>query len=365
MTLAIVFTTMTVGGVGRVLCDLANGLVGPGLDVEFVLYKAIGPFLDGLDPRVRVVDLGVLRHPWSLFAFPPLTRYLRRRRPDVVLSAVSGPNVAVLLANRLARSDSKSIITYHSSVGSETISWPLRRLQDRLYRDADRVVAVSGGAADELARSTGLARQDIEVIYNPVDIGRIEALAREPVTDTDWFEPGRPPVIVAAGRYACQKDFEGLVRAFAQVRGRLEARLVILGDGPARPAIEKLTAGLGVAGDVLLAGFTANPYKYFGRAAVFALSSRFEGLPTVVIEALACGCPVVSTDCPHGPREILEDGRWGRLVPVGDPAALAAAITETLAASPRADELKTRAAFFRQDRAVQRYRELIAGLVNG
>ena len=365
MKLSVVFTTMAVGGVGKVFADLANGLVERGLDVDFVLYKAEGPMLDDLDEKINVVDLDVLVHPWSLFAFPPLARYFRRRRPDVVLSAVSGPNVAVLLALGLMRMKSKAIVTYHSSVGSETISWLLRKLQNRLYRRADRVVAVSAGAADELAASAGLARSDIEVVYNPLDIERIDASSREKPEETDLFETGAPPVVLAAGRLHPQKDFEALLIAFELVRRRRRARLVILGDGPSRPGLEALAGEKGLDEDVRFPGFVRNPYKYMHRSAVFVLSSRFEGLPTVLIEALACGCPVVSTDCPHGPREILENGRWGRLVPVGDVEALAAAIEQTLTAPPPGDELKARAGFFRKEQAVARYHGLMRSLVDG
>jgi glycosyltransferase involved in cell wall biosynthesis len=365
MRLSVVFTTMAVGGVGKVFSDLANGLVERGLDVDFVLYKAEGPMLDDLDRRINIVDLDVLVHPWSLFAFPPLARYFRRQRPDVVLSAVSGPNVAVLLALGLTRVKSKSIVTYHSSVGSETISWLLRRLQNRLYRRADRVVAVSGGAADELASAAGLPRSGIEVIYNPLDIERIAAASLEKPKVTDWFEAGAAPVVLAAGRLHPQKDFEALLRAFELVRRRRRTKLVILGDGPSRADLEALAAERGLGGDVRFPGFVRNPYQYMHRAAVFVLSSRFEGLPTVLIEALACGCPVVSTDCPHGPREILEGGRWGRLVPVGDVEALASAIEQTLAAPPSGDELKARAGFFRKEDAVARYHQLMRSLVDG
>lgn len=364
MKLSFVFTTMTIGGVGKVFCDLANGLVDKGVDIDFVLYKAAGPLLDDLDPRVNVVCLGVLRHPWSLFAFPPLLRYLGRRRPDVVLSAVSGPNVAVLLALALLRARSRAVVTYHASVGSESISGLLRRLQNRLYRRADRVVAVSEGVAHELADATAIPRHHIRVIPNPVDLERIAAAAREPVTENDWFEPGAPPVILGVGRLHPQKDFDKLLDAFALVRRKTRARLLVLGDGPSRQQLEVLAGTLGLSDDVSFPGFARNPYKYMARAAVFVLPSRFEGLPTVLIEALACGCPVVSTDCPHGPREILEDGRWGQLVPVGYVSGLEAAIEQALARPQPADELKARAQHYGQERAVRQYYDLVTGLGN-
>jgi glycosyltransferase involved in cell wall biosynthesis len=224
---------------------------------------------------------------------------------------------------------------------------------------------VSEGVAEELAGATGLDRRDIRVIPNPVDLRRIAAAAAEPVTETDWFEPGAPPVVLGVGRLHPQKDFDKLLKAFALVRRDVRARLLVLGDGPARQQLETLARDRGLDDDASFPGFARNPYKYLARAAVFVLPSRFEGLPTVLIEALACGCPVVSTDCPHGPREILEDGRWGRLVPVGDVDAMAAAIGQALAAPRPADELKARAQLYGQERAVRQYFDLVTSLGNG
>jgi glycosyltransferase involved in cell wall biosynthesis len=219
------------------------------------------------------------------------------------------------------------------------------------------VVAVSRGAADDLARTAALPRERIRVIYNPVITPAMEALARERVDDP-WFAPGQPPVILGVGRLNRQKDFATLVRAFAAVRQRREARLVILGEGDERAALERLIAELAVAQDVALPGFRTNAVAHMAHSAVFALSSAWEGLPTVLIEALAAGAAVVSTDCPSGPREILQDGRLGALVPVGDPAALAAAILDTLdrpaGASPR-----EALALFTMDAAVDHYLRLI------
>jgi glycosyltransferase involved in cell wall biosynthesis len=188
---------------------------------------------------------------------------------------------------------------------------------------------VSRGAADDLARTSGLPRDRVEVVYNPVITPTMLALARQ-APDHPWFAPGQPPVIVGAGRLTRQKDFFTLLRAFAEVRRRRPARLIILGEGEDRSALQALADDLGVADEVALPGFQENALAYMAGSAVFALSSAWEGLPTVLIEALAAGARVVSTDCPSGPREILQDGRLGALVPVGDAVALAAAILEAL-----------------------------------
>ena len=184
---------------------------------------------------------------------------------------------------------------------------------------ADAIVAVSEGVADELAQHTGLPREQIITIHNAVVSESVLAKAAAPVPHP-WFAPGEPPVVLGVGRLTEQKDFPTLLRAFARVRSTQPARLVIVGDGKpeARAELMRLAAELGCATDVSLPGFTYNPFCYMAHAAVFVLSSLHEGLPGVMIQALACGAPVVSTDCPSGPREILEDGRHGRLVGLGD-----------------------------------------------
>jgi len=205
--------------------------------------------------------------------------------------------------------------------------WP--RLIRTFYPWAASVVAVSRDAADDFAKAAGLPRERVEVVYNPVITPRLLELARE-TPDHPWFAPGQPPVLLGVGRLTAQKDFPTLLRAFAEVRRDREVRLVILGEGPDRPALLQLAGELGIGESFDLPGFRHNAMAYMAASAMFVLSSAFEGLPTVLIEALAAGTQVVSTNCPSGPREILQDGRLGALVPVGDPVALAAAIRARL-----------------------------------
>ena len=186
----------------------------------------------------------------------------------------------------------------------------------------------------------------------------LEAAAREPVAHA-WLRPGEPPVVLGVGKLSPQKGFDVLLRAFARVRAERPARLVILGEGPQRRALERLARELGIADDVSLPGFVANPFAWMARCAVFALSSRWEGLPSVLIEALACGCAVVSTDCPSGPAEILDGGAFGPLCPVGDAAALAGAILRVLEAPTAPARLRARAATFSVDAAADRYLEVL------
>jgi glycosyltransferase involved in cell wall biosynthesis len=212
--------------------------------------------------------------------------------------------------------------------------------------------------AEDLALTASLPRERITTIYNPVVTPALAGQAQAPLTHP-WFAPGSPPVLLAVGRLHYQKDFPTLLRAFARVRAVRAVRLLILGEGDQGAALRASAQELGITTDVELPGFVLNPFAYMARAAVFVLSSAYEGLPGVLIQALACGCPVVSTDCPSGPAEILEGGVYGPLVPVGDDVALAKAILSTLNTRPNPDWLRTRAAEFSVDRAVDRYLEVL------
>jgi glycosyltransferase involved in cell wall biosynthesis len=216
--------------------------------------------------------------------------------------------------------------------------------------------------AQDLSTATGIPRERISTIYNPVVPPELLTRAKAPL-EHPWFEPDSPPVLLGVGRLSAQKDFPTLLRAFARVRRLRPARLIILGEGKRpgyRPELLALARELGVGEDVQLPGFAENPYAYMARASVFVMSSAWEGLPSVLVEALACGCPVVSTDCPSGPREILQGGRYGRLVPVGDAEALAKAILATLDAPPDGEMLRTRGAEFSVGASTQRYLDVLS-----
>jgi glycosyltransferase involved in cell wall biosynthesis len=233
--------------------------------------------------------------------------------------------------------------------------WP--HLLRAFYPWAAHVVAVSRGAAEDLARTSGLPRDRVHVVYNPVITPGIMARARQS-PDHPWFAPGQPPVILGVGRLTRQKDFATLIRAFAELRRCRAGRLMILGEGAERPRLEALAAELGVSAEVALPGFRDDATACMAGSALFVLSSAWEGLPTVLIEALAAGTRVVSTDCPSGPREILQEGRLGALVPVGDSAALARAMSDALD-RPRAAAPPDALARFTRDAAVDHYLSLI------
>lgn len=344
------------GGAQRVIINLIQGIVRRGEPVDLALAIHDGVFLDHIPPEVRVVDLGGRR---LIGGFLPLVRYLRRERPRVLISSMSHANMLALWAARLAGGATPVMVTVHNTMSESTGSdWGMeQRLLRTFYPWADWIVAVSRGAADDLARTTGLPRHRVEVIYNPVITPAIlEQAARAP--DHPWLAPGQPPVVLGVGRLTRQKDFFTLVRAFAELRRRRPARLIILGEGEDRPGLEALIAELGVRDDVALPGFRDDAPAYMARSALFVLSSAWEGLPTVLIEAMAAGTAVVSTDCPSGPREILQEGRLGALVPVGDVPRLAGAMERALngaGARVPADALHD----FTLDAAVDHYLRLI------
>ena len=284
--------------------------------------------------------------------------YLDREKPDAVLAQGSTAIATATMVRCLAFHRPRLVAGYHNHNRHKNRS--AFRCVRKPYTYADAAVGVSSGLAADLAGLPGMARERVHMVYNPVVTEEMERKAREPV-DHPWIGETGPPVILAAGRLDEQKDFPTLLAAFARLPTRRPARLIVLGEGRQRPHLLSLARRLGVAEHVDFPGFVDNPYAFMARASLFVLSSRHEGLPTVLIEAMACGCPVVSTDCPYGPREILEGGKHGPLVPVGDAEALAAAMARTIDAPPRPEALRERASFFNVERAIDRYEELLFG----
>jgi glycosyltransferase involved in cell wall biosynthesis len=323
--------SLDAGGAERAALKLAEGLAHRGFDVDLVLAAAKGPRLVEIPPGVRVVDLNARR---VLSCLPGLVRYLRREKPDALTSVLDHANVVALWARKLAGYPGRVVVVEQNTLseaarhGKSRRDRMMPRIVRRFYPWADDVVAVSAGVADDLVRIASLRPERVRVIFNPIVTEDVARMARSPV-DHPWFADGSS-VFVAAGRLRPQKDFVTLLHAFARLRARRPARLLILGEGPERGALEALVAQLDLTRDVSLPGSTTNPYAYIARATAFVLSSRWEGLPTVLIEALSCGVPVIATDCPSGPREILADGRHGMLVAVGDADALALAMNAAL-----------------------------------
>jgi glycosyltransferase involved in cell wall biosynthesis len=373
---ALLLADLEGGGAQRSMVDLACGFHARGLRVDVLVVRTRGELREVLPSEVRVVPLeGLLarlplvagsKRRRVLASIPALLRYLHREQPRALLETSPSSNVAAAVVARLARPATRVVLRLDSQLtrapelaGTRTQRRRERRAR-RTYPWADAWIAISEGVAADAARVTGIPRERIVAIHNPVltPAFRERATAR---IEHPWLAAGSAPVVIAVGRLVRQKDFATLIRAFARVRKQRRVRLLILGEGPLRGALEHLAGETGVAADVRLPGRVANAPAWMARAAVFALSSAWEGFGRVLVEALAVGCPVVSTDCPSGPREILGDGAFGPLVPVGDDAALAAAIGSVLDRPPDRKLLMQRAEVFSLERGVDRYLEVLLG----
>lgn len=341
---------------------LATRFAELGHDVDLVIMTAASrEYIDDLSGAVRVVDLNAPRL-WT--SLPAFRRYVRAERPDAVLAAMPLANGIAAWAGILPGWRPRIVLTEHNAVSLafgdlETpryrpLMWAIRAS----YRFADSIVGVSKGVAERLLSVPGVRPERVHVIYNPCWTPDIVTHAAE-AADHPWLGESGPPVILSAGRLEDQKDFATLIRAFARLRQGREARLIILGEGSLRGALEAQARQLGIEDSISLPGFVRNPFSFMSRAAVFVLSSRYEGFGNVLVEAMACGTPVVSTDCPSGPSEILEDGRFGPLVPAGDFAALAAAIEQQIDYPAVSVLLQARAKEFSVGVAADAYLELL------
>ena len=333
--LAIFFHDFGVGGAERVMLQLARGFIGLGYQVDLVMGRAEGPLLSEVHPRARIIDLEA---GGPLTMFVKLIQYLRTEKPTALLSPFEVTSVIAIIAKRICRVSTRVIvrISVHISKNKRT-KW--KKIVEKLvvsgfYPLADGIVTVSRGAAQDLSIYTGISLARIRVINNPVISDELLQAAQQAVQHP-FFDADNVPVILGVGRLTEQKDFSTLIRAFDILLERTPARLIILGDGEERPALENLIRSSGLQDMVDLLGFELNPFAFMKKASVFVLSSKWEGLPGVLIQALACDCPVVSTDCLSGPSEILNYGQYGHLVPVGDAEAIASAIASVLGGDVR------------------------------
>lgn len=365
--IALYLPSLSGGGAERVFVQLANEFAAQGFRVDLVLAAARGPYLTEVSSDVRIVDLGgsgVMR------SLPSLMRYLRKDRPAVLLSALEHSNIVAWLAQRLSRVPARCVVSIRSvpsAVYERDKSWSrwlILQIAARVYRRADAVIANSSFAAADLEAAMGVSPERLVAIHNPLDIAGIEVLSRAPIPEP-WVAKMRYPLVLGVGSLTVLKDFATLLRAFSLVRAQRECRLAILGEGSHRQALEAMIRELAIGRDVCLPGFVSNPYAWMHRAAVFVSSSLTEGCPNALMQAMACGTPVVSTDCPGGAAEILEKGRWGKLVPVGDASAMARAILETLDAHSRPNVLERARAFDLQATAARYLQVLLPARAPG
>lgn len=356
--IALLFATSGHSGVDRIVRNLVPEFGRSGHRFDLLTIRGHGPHVEHLPDNFRHIRLPVSHKGLVLF---PLLGYLLRERPVALLTANHWLNRAAVQASLLTGSPDRLVIRLGMTLdGNEAKPASMLRSMRRWYPRADAMVTPSQGVARDLEKLAGIPAGLLRVIHNPIVNDRLHALAAEPV-EHPWFAAGQPPVVLGVGELSARKDFATLMRAFARVRRERPCRLVVLGEGKRRTELERLADELGIRADVWLPGFEGNPYRYMARAALFVSSSRREGSSAVIVEALACGTPVVSADCPSGPAETLQGGRYGCLVPVGDHEAMAAAMRDTLAAPPDAAFLREAVAPFEAGRSAAAYLNLLLG----
>ncbi len=330
MKLALFMPSLHGGGAERAMVTFAREALSRGVSVDLVVARAVGALQPLLPDGLRLLDLQATR---MLAAAPGLARYLRRERPQALFSTITHANITAAVVGRASRAGARIILRQSNApLSEEHDSWSKRVAHSLIppaYRLADGIIAVSRGVADELGEMDPRLQPKVQVVPTPVLSPEILQQGQAD-PEHSWLAPGEPPVVLAAGRLMRHKGFDTLLEAFALVRRCRPARLLIIGEGSYRPELEKKVDSLGLRRHVDLPGFKRNPFAFMSRARCFVLSSEYEGLPNVLIQALGFGTPVVSTDCKSGPSEILERGRFGKLVPVGGVFEMAQAIHDSL-----------------------------------
>lgn len=354
-----VITHLHAGGAERVTVLLANELASRGLKVAIATYVRQGEFIDQLSATVPLIEVGGAG--WEA-AILPLARLIRRTRPAAVVGVMVSSNVAAVAAGKLAMTGARIVLVEHNQVdrGAAHYGSLSYRAIRWSYPWADAIVCVSDGVRDSLCRYAGMTPRRMRVIHNPIVPPGLAELAARPCPHP-WAGDREVPLVLAVGRLTTPKNYPMLLRSFALLLRQRHARLLIVGNGTERAQLEALIDELGIGAHVEMPGYSDNPYAYMARADLFVLSSEWEGFPTVLVEALACGAPVVATDCPSGPREILLDGELGSLVPVGDERAFADAMRRALDEAPRRDALMARGNSFTVARAADAYVDVLLG----
>ncbi len=343
--------SMRGGGAERVFANLANEFSNRNFKVDLILAQREGPYLKYISRNVNIVDLQSSR---ILKSFFPLIIYLKRKKPDVLISTLTHVNIVSIGAKIISKSSAKLLI--RQAINYKIPSNKVRlMLEKTLFKRADHIIAISQGVKRSLLEELKIPEQKIKVIYNPIYSSSIIEKSKTKIEHP--FIYGQNKIILAAGRLTGQKDFPTLLRAFNRIKTD-SIRLIILGEGKCRVELENLVRELELEDYVSLPGFVDNPYAYMAKADVFVLSSKKEGFANVLVEAMACGTTIVSTNCPSGPSEILDGGRYGKLVPVGNIEKLAEAISEALSNPSEKEVLINRAKLFSIDKAIEEYQEL-------
>lgn len=354
-------TTIIDGGIGRNLLNLSRRFLEHGHRVHVIVDDTGGSYAPLLDPRAELIAIPTWH---SVSGTAWMAWYLLRRRPAVLLLSDPRMTLVAVRARALTRAHTRLYTTLHNAY-SRILAVKSASKQAKLlariratYPSCDGIIAVSRGVAEDFTALTGIGSGSLAVIYNPIVTDELSVLADEPV-EHPWFGPGEPPVLLSVGRLDDQqKNLRLLVDAFSKLRAVRPARLAIIGEGDYRRPLEEQARRSAFAPDIAFLGHQSNPYRFMRRSAVLVLSSNWEGFGNVLAEAMATGTPVVSTDCPHGPREILEDGARGHLVPPNDAAALAGAIAATLDRPIASRVLTASAGRFRDSEIARQYLDL-------
>jgi len=357
---ALFLPNMYGGGAQRIMVTLANEFVTLGVEVDLIVANYSGPYCQDVSSEVRVINLEASR---ALTSLPGLINYLRSEKPAGLLSTLMYANVIAVCAHWLSRSGARLVVREAVSLSrfdgqpNSIKRTVLIKMAKYAYRYANSVISISEDSAKDIVKVLKINRDKIECIYNPAYNkcnGSGGRFIRSKNSDRC--------IILSAGRLSPVKDFLTLVESFSILVKEKKAYLVILGQGVEKEEIKRTAKELGVWRNMAMPGFVENPFSYMRLADVFVLSSRSEAFGNVLVESMACGTPVVSTDCPGGPAEILENGKWGHLVPVGDPEALADAIIDTLEEPPaRPEKLIERAKNFSPRKIAEQYLSIIMG----
>src|SRR6056300_235980 len=332
--LAVLMSFSGAGGVEKMMVNLMMEFASrPDLELELILVRSSGPYLKLLPRGLKVHKLKASH---SFTAVPELASYFRESKPDALLVAKDRAGRAAVRARALAGMTFPITLRLGTNLSaslkhrSNLSRWLRLAAMPRIYQKIEHVVGNSEGVAEDIQKLASLPDRQVSIIRNPVVTAAMLQQAREDCPHP-WLEES-VPVVMAMGRMTVQKDFSALIKAFAKVRLEVPARLVVLGEGAERTALERLTKDLSVDADVMMPGHQNNPYAWLSRADLFVLSSRWEGSPNALTEAFALGVPCVSTDCPSGPAEILDGGKYGKLVEIGDVEQMAQAMKASLIA---------------------------------
>ena len=374
MQILVFIHAFNAGGAQRRAITLARAFQEAGHDVAMAVVDETGELRHELPAGVKVHQLGSWFPHWLtgskaratrlLGAVPGLARLIRRKRPDILLAGANHALLSCALAHRIAGdcADTQLVLRFSNTLSGDRkkrsltrplkIAW-LRRLVARAFA----LIAVSDDVARDVAKRLKIRRERLHVLPNPViDVKFYKTCCQSP--DHKWLQEKNVPVVLGVGRLHAQKDFATLINAFAWLRTKQDARLIVYGEGDERKHLQKIVAASGHSDAIDFPGYHSRPWQEMAHSDVLVLSSCWEGMPGVLIEAMAAGCPVISTDCPGGSREILQDGQFGQLVPVGDAQAMAQAIENVLAASPDTYALQNAAAHYDIKAATQAYLNL-------